>query len=47
MYNFGYILGKRKYSLKIWKLFIDCFNTMPIAALIEEKILCMHGGISP
>lgn len=28
------ILGKRKYSLKIWKLFIDCFNTMPIAALI-------------
>ena len=40
-------VGKRKYSLKIWKIFIDCFNTMPVAALIEEKILCMHGGISP
>lgn len=28
-------------------MFVDCFNTMPVAALIEEKILCMHGGISP
>ncbi len=39
--------GKRKLSLKIWKVFIDTFNAMPIAAVIEEKILCMHGGISP
>ena len=39
--------GKRKFSLKIWKTFVDTFNTMPIAACIEEKILCMHGGISP
>lgn len=40
-------LGKRKYSLKIWKIFTDLFNTMPLCALIEDKILCMHGGISP
>lgn len=39
--------GKRKQSLKVWKFFIDCFNCMPIAATIEEKIMCMHGGISP
>ena len=39
--------GKRKQSLKVWKMFIDCFNAMPVAALIEDKILCMHGGISP
>jgi serine/threonine-protein phosphatase PP1 catalytic subunit len=39
--------GKRKLSLKIWKIFIDTFNCMPIAAIIEDKILCMHGGISP
>ena len=41
------ILGKRKYSLKIWKLFCDVFNVMPYAAVIEEKIFCVHGGISP
>ena len=38
---------KRRYDLKIWKLFCDCFNCMPVSALIEEKILCMHGGVSP
>lgn len=39
--------GKRKYSLKVWKYFIDTFNSMPLCALIEDKIFCMHGGIGP
>ncbi len=38
---------KRKYNLKLWKIFSDVFNVMPVAALIDEKILCMHGGLSP
>ncbi len=40
-------LGKSRYNMKLWKSFIDCFNCMPVAALIEDKILCMHGGLSP
>jgi len=38
---------KRRYSIKLWKTFVDLFNCLPVAALIEDKILCMHGGISP
>jgi len=38
---------KRRYSIKLWKRFSECFNYMPVAALINEKILCMHGGLSP
>jgi len=45
MYGF-YDECKRKYSVKLWKAFVDLFNCLPVAALINEKILCMHGGIS-
>ncbi len=40
-------LGKRKYTTKTWKLFTDVFNCLPLAALIEDRIFCMHGGIGP
>jgi serine/threonine-protein phosphatase PP1 catalytic subunit len=40
-------LGKTRYNVKVWKAIIDCFNCMPVAAVIEDKILCMHGGLSP
>jgi serine/threonine-protein phosphatase PP1 catalytic subunit len=42
-----FFLGKRRYSIKLWKTFTDCFNCLPVCALIDEKILCMHGGLSP
>ncbi|KAG0176491.1 protein phosphatase Z [Apophysomyces sp. BC1021] len=38
---------KRRCSVKIWKIFVDVFNTLPIAALVAGKIFCVHGGLSP
>lgn len=38
---------KRRYSIKLWKTFTDCFNCLPICAVIDEKIFCTHGGLSP
>jgi serine/threonine-protein phosphatase PP1 catalytic subunit len=38
---------RRRYNIKLWKTFTDCFNCLPIAALIDDRILCMHGGLSP
>jgi serine/threonine-protein phosphatase PP1 catalytic subunit len=38
---------KRRCNIKIWKSFIDTFNTLPIAAIVAGKIFCVHGGLSP
>ena len=37
---------KKRYSIKLWKIFTDCFNCLPVACLLDDKILCMHGGLS-
>lgn len=38
---------KRRFSVKLWKLFIETFNVLPLAAVIDEKIFCVHAGLSP
>ncbi|CAN0308343.1 unnamed protein product, partial [Ectocarpus sp. 12 AP-2014] len=46
MYGF-YDECKRRYSTKLWRTFTDCFNCLPIAAIVDDKIFCAHGGLSP
>lgn len=38
---------KRRYSIKLWKTFTDVFNCLPVAAIVDDKIICVHGGLSP
>jgi len=36
-----------KYDQEIYDLFMEVFDSLPLAALIAKKYLAMHGGISP
>jgi diadenosine tetraphosphatase ApaH/serine/threonine PP2A family protein phosphatase len=31
----------------MWKQFCNTFNCLPCCAVIDDKIICMHGGLSP
>jgi len=38
----------RKYgNPNVWKYFTDLFDYLPLTALIEKTIFCLHGGLSP
>ena len=37
----------KRFSEKLWKRFTDVFNWLPVAGLVDKRILCMHGGLSP
>ena len=32
-------------SVKAWNRFNDMFQWLPLAAVIEDRVACMHGGI--
>ncbi|CAP28175.1 Protein CBG08329 [Caenorhabditis briggsae] len=36
----------RRYDAKLYEYFSDLFNVFPFCAIIEDTIMCMHGGIS-
>lgn len=38
---------KRRYNIKLWKIFTDVFNCLPLACIIDDKICCVHAGLSP
>lgn len=37
---------KRRYNIKVWKTFLDVFNHLPVCAVVDERVVCMHGGLS-
>lgn len=43
----GNKVGRRKYSVQLWKQINECFGFLPLCAVVEDKIFCVHGGLSP
>ncbi len=51
--NITYVYGfyeeiSRKYgNHNVWYLFNEVFDFLPLGAIAEGKIFCVHGGLSP
>jgi serine/threonine-protein phosphatase 2B catalytic subunit len=37
----------KKFDLEVYECFNEAFDLMPVAAVINNDYLCVHGGISP
>lgn len=38
----------KKYNTeKVWKLFTSVFQCLPLSAIVDNSIFCLHGGLSP
>jgi serine/threonine-protein phosphatase PP1 catalytic subunit len=35
------------FSTLIYRNFSDVFDCLPLAAIVQDKIFCIHGGLSP
>ncbi len=40
-------LGLYKYDQETYDKFMDSFDLMPLASIINGKFIAIHGGISP
>ena len=36
-----------RYSQQMWDMFVNVFQYLPLAAIISNRIFCVHGGLSP
>jgi diadenosine tetraphosphatase ApaH/serine/threonine PP2A family protein phosphatase len=46
-YGFSTEVRKKFASLEVWRIFNSVFDMLPIAAIIDSRVFCVHGGLHP